>query len=163
MPVASITAARDEILGRLKTALDGSPYTEFVQVIWDDVRNERPGDQDMTDPVPPAEPEPKIPPALPWMRVLVQHGPGTQASLGSINGKRRQEMEGIVTVAVFTPHGAGQVRADEIVQVILDCWRTGGSTASGISFRNARFREISKNGPWMQTNVLADFLYDQIA
>lgn len=152
MPVATVTTARNEILARLKAAIDGSSYSN-IKVIYDDAR----GDQPAGDTAPP-----EVPAGKPWLRVGVRHSDGTQVSLGSVNGKRRQEVSGLVFVQVFTPAGDGLKQSDEIVEVVLDAYRTGGATPSGVQFRSARFAEIGKDGAWHQTNCLVDFLYDQI-
>lgn len=152
MPVASVTVARDEILARLKAALDASDFSG-ITVVYDDAKNRQPGDE--KDPA-------KVPGGKPWLRVGVRHSDGVQASLGSVNGKRRQEMSGLVFVQAFTPAGDGLKESDRLVEVILDAYRTGGATASGVQFRSARFAEIGKDGAWHQTNCLVDFLYDQI-
>lgn len=152
MPVATVTNARNEILARLKAAIDASSYSDLT-VIYDDAHNSAPGTE--VDP-------PQVPSNKPWLRVGVRHSDGAQVSLGSVNGKRRQEMSGLVFVQVFTPAGDGLKQSDEIVEVVLDAYRTGGATPSGVQFRSARFAEIGKDGAWHQTNCLVDFLYDQI-
>lgn len=152
MPAATVSTARDEILARLKAAIDVSDYSD-ITVIYDDARQDHPAD----DTSPPA-----VPAGKPWLRVGVRHADGTQASLGSVNGKRRQEMSGIVFVQVFTPAGDGLKHSDALVEIVLDAYRTGGATPSGVVFRSARFAEIGKDGAWHQTNCLIDFLYDQI-
>jgi hypothetical protein len=154
MPAATISAARDEILARLKTALDASTF-QGITVVYDDAVQ----DQPKGEVTPPPEP---VPPGKPWLRAGVRHSAGVQASLGTVNGKRRQEMSGLVFIQVFTPSGDGQKGMDDLVEVILDAYRTGGATPSGVQFRSARFAEIGKSGVWHQTNCLADFEYDQI-
>lgn len=152
MPATTITQARDEMLARLKAALDASSYAG-ITVVYDDARQDQPtGDS--------AGPE--VPPGRPWVRAGVRHSGGSQATLGSINGKRRQEMTGLVFMQVFTPFGDGQRASDELVEVLLNAYRTGGATPSGVQFRNVRPEEIGKDGAWWQVNCLADFEYDQI-
>ena len=152
MPVATVRNARNEILARLKAAFDASDYAA-ITVVYAAARQDHLA-ADASPPVPP--------PGKPGLRVGVRHPDGTQVSLGSMNGKRRQEMSGLVFVQVFTPAGDGLKQSDEIVEVVLDAYRTGGATPSGIQFRSARFAEIGKDGAWHQTNCLVDFLYDQI-
>lgn len=152
MPPATVTIARDEILGRLKSALDASSYAG-ITVVYEDSRDDPPSNEPLT---------PAVPPGKPWIRAGVRHSDGTQSSLGSVNGKRRQTIDGVVFAQVFTPYGDGQTVSDEIVEVVLDAYRTGGATASGVQFRSARFAEVGKSGAWWQVNVTSDFTYDQI-
>ena len=150
MPAANTATARDEILARLKAALDASSFSS-IKVVYEDTKEDHP----TTDGV-------KAPQGQPWIRAGVRHADGTQASLGGINGKRRQEMSGLVFIQLFTPAGDGFKDADALVEVILNGYRTGGATASGVQFRSARFAEVGKDGVWQQTNCLVDFQYDLI-
>lgn len=157
MPAPDTATARDEILTRLKTALDASAYAD-IAVVYDDAVADVPKGEDAVTPPDPAP----VPATKPWLRVGVRHANGTQASLGSLNGKRRQEMSGIVFVQMFTPAGDGQKLADPLGDTILDAYRTGGATASGVQFRSARRAEVGKDGAWFLTNCLVDFEYDLI-
>lgn len=156
MPIATVRQARDEIMARLKAALDASSFTG-IKVIYDDVQADVPLDDPTNVP-----PPPDAPANQPWLRAGVRHSDGRNASLGSINGKKRHEMSGLVFVQVFTPAGDGLKKSYDIVQVVLDAFRSGGATSGGIQFLRARFREIGKSGTWHQTNCLVDFQYDQI-
>ena len=156
MPASTVRDARDEILARLKAAIDASSFAS-IRVIWDDAA----GEPDLGDPSN-TPPPPDAPAGVPWLRAGIRHADGRNASLGSINGKKRHEMSGLVFVQVFTPAGDGLKKSYDIVQVVLDAFRSGGATASGVQFQRARFREIGKSGAWHQTNCLVDFLYDQI-
>lgn len=155
MPAPNTATARDEILTRLTTALASSPYSG-IAVVYDDAIGDHPkGEQT------PA-PDPVVPSGKPWLRVGVRHADGAQVSLGSINGKRRHEQSGILFIQMFTPSGDGQKVADPLGDVILDAFRTGGATASGVQFRSARRAEVGKDGAWFLTNCLVDFQYDLI-
>jgi len=156
MPIATVRQARDEIMARLKAALDASSFNG-ITVIYDDAENDVPLDDPTNVPPPPDAPAGK-----PWLRAGLRHADGRNASLGSVNGKKRHEMSGLVYVQVFTPAGDGLKKSYDIVQVVLDAFRSGGATAGGIQFQRARFREIGKSGAFHQTNCLSDFLYDQI-
>lgn len=157
MPAPDTATARNEILSRLKAALDGSPYAG-IAVVYDDAVADHPrGEQEV---VPPADPV--VPSGKPWLRVGVRHADGTQASLGSLNGKRRQEQSGVLFVQMFTPFGDGQKTADPLGDLILDAYRSGGATPSGVQFRSARRAEVGKDGAWFLTNCLVDFQYDLI-
>lgn len=154
MPAPDTATARDEILDRLLTALVG-PYADMAVVYDDAVQDQPKGEQS------PA-PDPVVPSTKPWLRVGVRHTNGTQASLGSINGKRRQEQSGVLFIQMFTPLGDGQKLADPLGDAILDAYRTGGATPSGVQFRSARRAEVGKDGAWFLTNCLVDFEYDLI-
>lgn len=152
MPVNSTAQARDEMLARLRAAIAASAYSA-TKILYEDA----PGDRPTGQATPPA-----VPPGLPWLRVSVQHVGGSQASLGDLSGKRRQVKNGFVSVQVFTPAGDGMRQMDPLVDVVLDAYRTGGSTPGGVHFREARFSEIGKDGAWFQANCLIDFEYDVI-
>lgn len=157
MPAATTANARDEILTRLKAALDASAYSS-IAVVYDDAVADHPkGEPSATPPA-----TPPVPSGQPWLRVGVRHSDGVQASLGSINGKRRQEQSGVVFVQMFTPSGDGHKTADALGDLILDAFRTGGQTTSGVQFRSARRVEVGKDGAWFLTNCLVDFQYDLI-
>lgn len=157
MPAPDTATARDEILSRLLTMLNASPYNG-IAVVYDDAVADHPkGEPTVTPPA-----TPPVPAGKPWLRVGVRHADGVQASLGSVNGKRRQEMSGILFIQMFTPTGDGHKLADPLGDAILDAYRTGGQTASGVQFRSARRVEVGKDGAWFLTNCLVDFQYDLI-
>lgn len=155
MPAADTSSARDEVLGRLKTAIDASIYAG-IAVVYDDAVADIPGDEQAPMPDPP------VPSGKPWLRVGMRHGDGETASLGSLNGKRRFEQSGILFIQMFTPSGDGQRLADPLGDFLLDVFRSGGATPSGVQFRSARRAEAGKSGAWHQTNCLVDFQYDLI-
>jgi Bacteriophage related domain of unknown function len=154
MPAPNTATARDEILARLTAAL-ATPYPDLAVVYDDAVADQPKGEQ-------PAAPDPPVPSGKPWLRVGVRHAGGETASLGSINGKRRFEQSGILFIQMFTPSGDGGKLADPLGDTILDAYRTGGATASGVQFRSARRVEVGKDGAWFLTNCLVDFQYDLI-
>jgi hypothetical protein len=156
MPIATVRQARDEMMARLKTALDASLFAG-ITVLYDDVQ----GDIPLGDPTN-VPPPPDAPAGQPWLRAGIRHAEGRRASIGGINGKYRHEMSGLVFVQVFTPAGDGMKKSYDIAQVVLDAYRSGGATPGGIQFQNALLREIGNSGAWHQTNCLVDFLYDQI-
>ena len=139
------TAARDEILTLVKGVADG--LTAFV-AIYDDTRQD----------VPKAESSP----LLSWARVLVRHVTGTQAALADFSGVRRFTKTGLVTIQLFTPTGDGLTLSDTLTEAFEAAVRTK-STPNGVWFRNVRSIEIGNDGPWFQTNILAEFEYDQIS
>ena len=145
MPATTATA-RDEILGRLKSVVDGltSPPGP-LKVIWDDKKDQ----------------PPRANPTESWARALVQHTTGRQASLSGATGRKRWERGGFLIVQLFTPALEGQNLADELGSIIRGAFE-GYSTPSGVWFRNPRINEVGQDGAWLQTNIFVDFLYDEV-
>lgn len=143
MPITSITSARDAIYGRLKTVLDASAYSS-VRVFYPDTTAATPSDE------------------VPHLRAFVDHVTESQVTLGS-SGNRRYRVGGIASVQIFTPFGHGQVEADAISGVVKGAFRGVNTGNDSIEFRNVRVFDVGQDGAWLQTNVLADFVYDEIA
>jgi hypothetical protein len=91
----------------------------------------------------------------------VQHTAGRQASLSGASGTKRWERSGFLIVQLFTPILQGQSSADSLVGIIRGAFE-GYSTPSGVWFRNPRISEVGSDGTWYQTNILVDFLYDEV-
>lgn len=138
---ATIEEARDQMNGLLKAKLD-TDQADLV-CLWDD--------KDAKPPEPPT----------PWARVKILHSTGGSKSLGNVRGKQRYTRGGFVVVQLFTVGGKGLVSHDQIVAKILGAYE-GKTTAGGLVFRNGRFQEVGRDGPWHQTNLFVDFEYDQI-
>lgn len=138
-------------MDRLKTALDAAPSTRELIVVYDDTALQRPV-TDNEDAAPPA--------GKSWLRAGLRHADGARTSLGGGTGRHRETIAGTVFVQVFTPAGDGNVRSDDIRDVILNAFRTGGATPGGVSFKRVRPVDIGKTGIWNQVNCLADFEYD---
>ncbi|AAT69471.1 gp77 [Alphaproteobacteria phage PhiJL001] len=131
----TFTAARDELLTLFQTAWDAN--SGGVKLYY----------WDLTD-TPPTADE--------WARVTVRHTGGNDAALGG----RIFERTGFATVQIFTIHGRGLSRADELAKVAVDAFQ-GQSTPGGIWFRNVRLVEVGQDGKWFQNNVVADFEYTE--
>jgi len=98
---------------------------------------------------------------LPWARVIVQHVTGNQASLRGGIGTRRFRATGFITCQIFTPIGDGSVASYDVGQSIQDAFRV--AQHSNLWFKNIRFREVdSGDAVFVQTNVIADFSYDDV-
>lgn len=98
----------------------------------------------------------------PFCRITVQHADASQRTLGTA-GARQFEHEGIVFVQVFAPiraRGAMDVaqRLAEVAQAAFEGQRT-----SRVWFRNVRFNEVGRSGPFFQINVAADFQWSQVS
>src|SRR5690554_1219021 len=138
------TQARDEILQKVKQVADG--LSDFV-VIYDSTRQDIPDEN--SDPLPT------------WARVVVQHIQGQQSSLSNLSNKRRYTKRGLLTIQLFTPTGDGLQKSDQLVEQFEAAVRNV-STPNGVWFRNVRSSEVGEDGPWFQTNILAEFEYDQV-
>ena len=68
---------------------------------------------------------------------------------------------GIVTVQVFELSGDGLTSSDVLVDLALDAFEGEKTGLDRVEFRNARANEIGQDGPWFQTNVIAEFTYDR--
>ncbi len=97
---------------------------------------------------------------VPWARVNVQHADGNQSSLAGGNGTRRFRNVGTVIVQVFTPIGDGSVAEYDVGQAVLNAYRTARHT--NLWFKGQRLREVPSDGMFAQTNVLAEFTYDDV-
>lgn len=143
MPIANSTAARDAIYGCLKAAIDASAYSSIPIYYPDRVKSSPNGDDE-------------------HMKAYVDLTNEVQKSLGEV-GNRRFRVYGMVMVQIFTKYGSGQVNADLISGVVKGAFRGVNTGADAITFRNARVVDVGHSGPYLQTNVFAEFDYDEIA
>lgn len=142
--------ARDEMIGLIRTAWLADPLSDDLVLLYSDVNDE-----------PPAAPAAGTSSPPSWARVTVTHGPRGQGSLADHEGKRRYTAVGLIIIQVFTPSGNGLSISDDLCKILEDAL-DGAVTPSGVWFRNVRSSEIGKSGPWFQTNVVAEFEYDEI-
>lgn len=143
MPIASFAVARDAIVSKFVTAWNAqTPPIPLLR--FEDVKSETPSGN------------------VPWAKVWVKHDPKfRQATLGG-KGNRRFRRTGVVTVQIFTPSGEGLTNNDIFAKIALDAFEGESTGADAIEFRNAGSQEIGQDGPWYQTNVTADFEYDEV-
>lgn len=143
MPIDTIAEARDEILTHFTTAWNaGTPPVPLL--MYDDKHRDPPDN-------------------APYARITVKHNLFTQATVGGKGtGGQRFRRFGIVTVQVFTLSGDGLTNADVLVDLALDAFEGQSTGSDRIEFRNARANEIGEDGPWFQTNVIAEFDYDRV-
>jgi hypothetical protein len=144
--MTSITTARDDILTLFSTAWNAGPPSQGIAVLYDDSIGIKPKSGQ---------------PLLPWVRAVVRHLSGGQASLSNFNGVSRYRRSGIFTVQVFTPYGGGLSLSDSLVSVIVNAFE-GKASTNGVWFRQIRVNEIGQEGVWYQTNVLINFEYDEV-
>lgn len=98
----------------------------------------------------------------PWARFVLRHGPSAQSTLSNDEGARIFTREGIITVQVFTLTGSGLIGDPADLPTIVRDAYEGQRTAGGAWFKNVRINEIGEDGRWFQTNVIAEFEYDEI-
>lgn len=96
----------------------------------------------------------------PWARVTIQHASGDQASLGSLGGRRRFREVGTLFVQVFAPVGDGSTWCYQLTQLLCDAYRDARHPE--VWFRNVHSEEIGDDGSFLQHNVIATFIYDNV-
>jgi hypothetical protein len=136
----TFTGARDEVLTLFKTAWDAGAPT--VPLRYWDKKSAIPGTSNDA-----------------WADIQMQWTGGEQRGFGL--GTRRYNREGIVTVKIFTPFGDGLIQADSLTKIAADAFE-GVDTPNGVWFRRVRVNHVGQRGEWYQTNVLADFFYDEV-
>lgn len=102
----------------------------------------------------------KPPTTSAWGRLTVRHNLGDQTTLSNPLGQKLFRRDGILTVQVFTPAGAGLRLADTLAKVVADALE-GQSTPGGVWFRKVRIKEEGPDGAWYQLNVVAEFEYSE--
>ena len=146
MPINTITAARDELLLHFTNAWNAQT-PPIPLLLYDDKHRDLPDD-------------------APYARITINHNIFKQVTLGgkiSQGGSgRRFRRFGIVTVQIFTVSGDGLTGGDVLAQLALDAFEGENTGSDRIEFRNARIEEVGEDGPWLQTNVIAEFLYDRV-
>lgn len=130
-------AARDEILTLFRTAWLANGSSAAVPLFYDDVAKDAPS-------------------AVSWARVTVRHNTGGNDGIGN----RLRIRTGTVTIQIFTTFGEGLASVDVLGKVAVDAFH-GKATSGGAWFRNVRLNEVGQDGKWFQTNVLADFEYNE--
>lgn len=146
MPIATIKEARNEILDHFTTAWNaGTPPIPLL--LYDDKHEDLPAD-------------------APYARIVVKHNLTPRVTIGAPvalggNGARFRRF-GIVTVQIFTISGDGLTTADDLVDLAVDAFEGESTGSDRIEFRATRPNEIGQDGPWFQTNVIAEFDYDRV-
>jgi hypothetical protein len=133
--------AVEQILTIFKTAWDGA--TSSAPVMYQNISNVGKPDDET------------------WTRVMVQHQDGAQVTLRAESGERRFRSFGLFTAQIFTPIGEGLTSSLALGKVIKNALE-GVTTSGGVIFRNVRLVDVGSSGNHYQTNVLADFEYDEV-
>ena len=141
--MTTATGARDAVLNAVNVAWLASGTTSGIAILWGDVAADAVGhDADGN--------------ALPWARastVTISSTRETNAGPGS----RKHLTEGILTVQIFTPSGDGHALEDLIVEVLKPALRS--VSIGDLWFGNVVPREIGTDGPWFNTNLVAEYRY----
>lgn len=97
-----------------------------------------------------------------WARWRAQHSIMGQATLATVDGKRRWNRTGFITIQLFTAANKGVRGAYETAEKVVKAYQ-GQPLPGGAWFRDVRINEPSdNNGLWYQLNVVLDFEYEQI-
>lgn len=139
----SIAQARDDVLTLIADAADDLG----IPMVWEGTAG---SDKPSTDD-----------PQQSWARAGFQHVARRQTTIVGSDGNRRFTSYGLVSIQLFTPPADGLADADPTAEAFRNAIE-GKSTANGVWFRNARTIEVGLSGGWWQTNILADFEYDEI-
>jgi len=140
---ATLDQARDEVLTVFKTAWELDATSQNIPVLYWDVADD-------------------IPDSGAWVRISMRHLGGRQATLRGATGERRYRYTGIVTVQVFTPFSEGMVLNDALATIAKNAFEGVTTDPGRVILRNVRINEIGPDGQWFNTNVLADFEYDEV-
>lgn len=141
------TQARDAIAGVINDAWQASATTTDLELHWDDVVADPLGEDADGN-------------AVAYGRCTIRHLVAEQETLGG-PGVRKHQIEGVVTVQIFTPYGDGQGLADTIAQVLIDATRN--VRVGDLWFLESQANEVGQDGPWSQTNFRTTFRYVETA
>lgn len=95
-----------------------------------------------------------------WLRFTINHSDGRQNTLGSPGSNRFRHI-GIITIQIFTPEGNYAIKNRELANTVLEIYQ--GAVDSGVYYENVTANELGNDGfGWYQTNVTAEFRYDNI-
>lgn len=145
---ATYRQAYNEMLGAFSTAWLADPTSQGLRVQYPDRK-------DFDDP--PGEREA-------WARVSIQHNPiGGQVTLAGPNmGLQRFRRFGILTVQLFTPKGDGLQLGLDLAMIASRAFESVVTTPGNVIFRGVNVVEVQNpSGLWAQTNVIANFEYDE--
>jgi hypothetical protein len=101
-------------------------------------------------------------PDTPWCRLTVRHQDAEKVTLSNDVGARRFRRYGVATVQIFTFYGKGGSLSDDLATIAKNAFEGVTTSPGRVIFHNVRSQEIGQEGQWFQTNVLADFEYDEI-
>lgn len=95
-----------------------------------------------------------------WIRASLRHTLGDQETLGG-SGERRFSRKGLIFVQIFVPFGKGMKTSDTLSVAFRNAFE-GIHTTNGVAFSGVRVNEVGQDGDWHQTNVVAEFTYEEV-
>lgn len=95
-----------------------------------------------------------------WARATIQHNIAPQRTLGEPGG-RVFERQGFLFIQLFTPKGRGRDLIDQYSVAFRNAFE-GIRTTNGVWFPEVAVREAGSSGNWVQTNVVAEFKYEEV-
>ena len=144
--MTTMAQAKDEIAGAFRDQWISDPLSSELPVLYLDVGDKPPTSGD-------------------WARLTIRHSLGGQATLAGDAGTRHYRHTGFVTVQVFVERhdrAGAETTLDALVSIAKHAFQ-GKTTAPGrVAFHRVRVNEVGVSGVWLQTNVLADFEYDEV-
>lgn len=104
--------------------------------------------------------DPRAVPNEPWVRMIIKHDSGDQATMGD-PGNNRFRRTGVITFQIFQQEGQYGTIAKSHAKDIMAIYT--GTTNSDIMYINPILREVGNDGHgWYQVNVVVKFQYDEI-
>lgn len=91
-----------------------------------------------------------------WARVAIRHANSPMRAFSEAGALYSNT--GTLWIQIFTPVGDANAQAYALAHAVVTAYRRAGN--EGVTYREPRFREVGVSGAFEQTNVLADFSYD---
>jgi hypothetical protein len=157
--VSDRAQARAEIYDLLNTAWLADVASQDVPLLWENKRP--PASVELSEAGEPVN-------APSWARASIRHNTdasgGQEASAGgdsSGSGTRVYDREGVVIVQIFTTPGKGLHLADDLGTIAERAFQGKETVPGAVWFRNVRTFDVGRSGDWHQTNVVAEFSYQE--
>lgn len=90
-----------------------------------------------------------------WVRFSLQMNGGTNPELAGKMFRR----SGILLVQLFVPATSGKRRARQLAETVLATFE--GQTIGGVKFRNVGVIDVGVDQAWFNSNVNAEFEFEQ--
>lgn len=134
--------ARDEVFTLVRDVIINEGYTDSGIIWQDDLK-----DLDVDDVL---------------FLVHMQHVDGRQASLAGDGPKRRREVRGMVHVTIRAAVRKGGLTIADNMSTIMETAFFGKTTPNGVWFREVIGREVPAKDGNVQTEVSAEFVYQEL-
>ena len=156
MPVTNRGDARAEIYALFQTAWLADALSDGVPVLYEGKKATVPIDAESGEPVD----------APTWARVSLRHNTdetgGQDGAIAGADSTRTYDREGVAFVQIFTTPGKGLRLADNLGSIAQKAFQGKQTSPGGIWFRRVRVVEVGESGDWFQTNVVAEFVYQEV-